>query len=592
MLRAYLARRYLKRLRAPASPAERQQAESVLASARVFLASSALIAIYLDPTAPTIYNDIAYGLLIEYLVYSVLVLALLPWRELPFVPLIFAVDVIFPSVFIFFTQGANSPFFLFFVFVLMSAAYRWGFPETVGTAGLVTLLMIFEGYLLSHAPARWDLQLQPEYELNRIIIRSAYFMILGLLVGYLAEQEKLVRAETAVITRVLAQARLEKGVRGTLQALFSEALEIFGGGRGLAIVEQRATGRVFLWHSEYRGQESSLRLSEPSPEERVRYLVSSPAHSFYAERYRAGWRVCGIDGDGLRVPIPEAWPAEGTAELHGAFSVLSVSFALGEEWLGRFLLYDCTPGVERLKEVRFAQRLMNQLGPVLYTVYLLQRLRSRAGAMERARVARELHDGAIQALISVEMQVDVLRRQAGKIADGTFSERLMAIQDLLRQQIFNLRDLMQQMKPVELKPGELLDYLADMVDRFRRDTGIAAQFVSELDEVMLPPGVSREMARIVQEALVNIRKHSNAQHVLVRFASYRGTWKLRIEDDGRGFDFSGHMSLKDLDNTHKGPQTIKERVRTLGGDLSIESLPGKGATLEITVPQKAALTYA
>ncbi len=69
-------------------------------------------------------------------------------------------------------------------------------------------------------------------------------------------------------------------------------------------------------------------------------------------------------------------------------------------------------GRNRERELRFAQNALRQVAPALYSIYLFRRLRSRAGAMERARVARELHDTAIQSLISIEMQVDVLRRRS------------------------------------------------------------------------------------------------------------------------------------------------------------------------------------
>jgi signal transduction histidine kinase len=590
---ALLSNRYLTRLRAPAGAGEEQQVESVLASARVFLASSALVAIFLDPTEPSRYTTLAYGLLIGYVLYSVLILLLLRWRPVAAIPWIVSVDILLPAIFTLFTEGPNSPFFLFFVFVLMAAAFRWGFPETIATAALVTVVMMLEAMLLSYGPREWGMHLEGEYQINRFVIRSTYLLILGLLVGYLAEEEKQTRAETAVITRILGHARLENGVRGTLQAIVQEILDIFVAARALLMVEEDGTGRIFLWHSERRpGRQNTIRLAEVASEQRPQYLVPIPVHSFYARRGERGWQVWALDPQGLRSRPPEGWSPADTPELGDSRTLLSIAFTLGEEWSGRFLVFDCSVGPEKFKEVRFLQRLLRQAGPALYTVYLLRRLRSRAGAIERARVARELHDGAIQALIAVEMQVDVLRRQAGQDTGGALAGSLTRIQELLRDQVFNLRTLMQEMKPLELKPGELLEYLADMIERFRRDTGIAARFVSDLQEVTLPPRVSRELARIVQEALVNVRKHSGAQHVLVRFGSQAGRWQISIEDDGRGFQFQGRLSLDNLEAARQGPQIIKERVRSLGGELSIESSPGRGSHLDISIPQKAQVSYA
>jgi signal transduction histidine kinase len=93
--------------------------------------------------------------------------------------------------------------------------------------------------------------------------------------------------------------------------------------------------------------------------------------------------------------------------------------------------------------------------------------------------------------------------------------------------------------------------------------------------------VHREVALIVLESLVNVRKHSGARHVMVRFAAADEGWKLSIEDDGRGFPFAGRLSHDDLDALRQGPTVIKEHVRALNGELIVDSRPGEGARLEI-----------
>jgi signal transduction histidine kinase len=208
----------------------------------------------------------------------------------------------------------------------------------------------------------------------------------------------------------------------------------------------------------------------------------------------------------------------------------------------------------------------------------------KAKAMDRALVARELHDGAIQSLIGMEVQVAVLRRQAEAVPE--MAEELGRIQQLLRQEVLNLRELMRQMKPLDLDPRRLLDFLAESVDKFRRETGISASFVSDLREISLSPRICTELARIAQEALVNVRKHSGARNVILRLSLEESGGRLVVDDDGRGFDFSGRLSQSDLDTARKGPVIIKERVRSIGGELSIESAPGRGARLEIMFPHE------
>src|SRR4029077_17677374 len=131
------------------------------------------------------------------------------------------------------------------------------------------------------------------------------------------------------------------------------------------------------------------------------------------------------------------------------------------------------------------------------------------------RVARELHDGAVQSLIAMEMQVDVVRRQSA-IDSSPVTAELGRIQGLLREEVLKLRELMQQMKSLDVDSSNFLRFLEDTGERFQRETGISALFVSVLDNLDMPQRICRELARIVQEGLVNVRKHSAARHVLVR----------------------------------------------------------------------------
>ena len=578
-----ITNRYLSRLGAPSGLEDRSRVERVLASARLVLSAAGLVAISVDSTEPTRYATLAYGVLAAYLVCSAAIWIVLRVREeyVPRFQWIHWVDVIFPVIFTLFTQGPSSPFFLFFTFTVTSTAYRWGFPETVATATGIAVLVSVEAELIEHS------LIQGGFELNRFIIRGAYLILIGLLLGFLAEEEKQVRAENAVITRVVGRARADHGLRGAMQGLLGEMMQVFGSRRVIAILQQARSKQIFLWGGEKAGAgENRIESREISREEAMRYLFPAAGPTFYAERRGEAWDALMLNAEGGRTRAEAAWRPTVPSVLEEAGSVMGIQVSLGEEWSGRVVLLEPRLSRDKLKEMRFAQRLVRQAGPAIYSVYLLRRLRSRAGALERARVARELHDGALQALIAVEMQVDVLRRQAGSGRTLDLGGALERIQQLLQDLVVDLRSLMQQMKPVELKPGQFLDFLADLINRFRRDSGIAISFVSEFEEVDLPGRVGRELVRIVQEALVNIRKHAGARSVLVRFAAQDGKWKLEIEDDGHGFDFVGRMSLGELETMHKGPAVIMERVRGIGGELSIQSLPGRGTHIEITFPQR------
>jgi signal transduction histidine kinase len=251
----------------------------------------------------------------------------------------------------------------------------------------------------------------------------------------------------------------------------------------------------------------------------------------------------------------------------------------------RLFVFDPKIGGRPETQLRFLRNLVNQAAPGVYNVYLLRRLRSRASAVERARVARELHDGAIQSLHAIGFRLYALRTQT-EMDSREKDQELLEIQQLVQREAQDIRMLIQQLKPVDPDPRRLIEFLTAMIERYHYDTGIAAKFVCDVGSVMPPARVSREVAHIVKEALANVQKHSMAHNVLVKFGLQNGSWLLTIDDDGRGFEFCGRFSHSELENTRRGPVIIKEAVRSIGGELSIDTRPGQGARLEIKIPRQ------
>jgi signal transduction histidine kinase len=592
--------RFLWRLRAPMGPGEIRRIERWLASARVFLAVSALVAIWMDP-GEIRFSLWAFALLAFYLAQGVVIIIFLRRRQQStpaFRFLVHSADIVWPAVISVFASGQNNPFFLFFVFVLAAAAYRWGLWETVGTAAAeVSLLWLqalsFHLGLMSWVaslPARYGLPLlridPNSFEPKGLFMRSIYLLVLGFLLGYLAEQQKQLRAEKAVIARTLGRARVEAGVAGTLHEVAGELLSLYRA-RTLVIASQEVSSyRVYIGELNNSANSAGFHWLDPSDSDREIYLQESPSVACHAGRNGESdsFSLLALDEEGTRIENLNPDFLNVLGRRHDFHTAIMVSFAFGQEWRGRLFLLDPKLTGETEEELRFLQELVRQVGPAVYNVLLLRRLRLRAGAVERARFARELHDGAVQSLIAVEMQVDVLRRQSATKPDVVPKE-LGRIQSLLREEVLKLRELMQQMKTLDVDSKKLLGVIHDTVERFQRETGIIARFTSDLEELDMPQPICRELARIVQEALVNVRKHSQARQVGVRLGVGETGWKIVIEDDGQGFPFAGRFSQQQLDDLGKGPLVIKERVRLIEGELTIESNPGRGSRLEITVPQ-------
>lgn len=564
--------------------------ERVLAVGRGFLATTGLAAIYLDPTEPARFATLMYGLLACYAVYSLGILGAdrlgrrFTTRN---ARVLHAVDILWASALTFFSEGPLSPFFLFFLFVLLAAAYRWGFRATVATAGVVTAIFLLQTVVAAMGPWNRTWFAGTSFDLNLVITRAAYLLLTAFLLGYLADQEKQIRAEMAATTDAMRRPSLELGLGGSVSAIARLLLRMFQA-RGIdVVIQEHESARTLMWHGERARDDGAIvpiRRIEMDQASRSAWLFAAPSRTWYSAPARSGdwrvgyaaspedWGVVAVDVD-LPVALTD------TREFR---SVMAVDVGLLEQWRGRIFLFDPADSGHLETRLNFLQSLADHVTPVLSNVLLTRRLRSRAGAAERARVARELHDGAIQTLIGIELEVEVLKRRAEREAPSHVAD-IDHIQGLVRGEVVALRELMQELRPIDLDASQQLpELLALLVERFRRDSGICARVVSEGRFGALPLRTATELVRIVQEGLVNVRKHSRARNVFVHVTEHASKWVVTIEDDGCGFDFAGRLTSGELGAGVRGPSMIRERARAIGGDVCVESTPGVGARVEVT----------
>jgi signal transduction histidine kinase len=350
------------------------------------------------------------------------------------------------------------------------------------------------------------------------------------------------------------------------------------------VIFEKEAARALKWHlekDEAGAPPGRTRRVELTTAERAAWLFDDGGRAWHATRDDAGqgqtWAtepdVWPLAPRHIQVPSP-------VLRAHAFRTITAVNLGLADEWHGRVYLFDVAPGSTLPPMLHFLEALAEHITPALTNAFLMRRLRARAGAAERARVARELHDGTIQALFGVDMKIEAIRRSLP--AQAPEAAELTDIQRLLQREVLALRELMQALRPIELDSGDQLpEALASLVERFRRDSGISARFLADGPRVSLAPARAIELVRITQEALVNVRKHSRAQNVLVRLTTGEGTCSLMIEDDGCGSGFEGRLTARELDERHVGPAMIKERARLAGAQLSVHSSPGAGTRVEV-----------
>lgn len=205
---------------------------------------------------------------------------------------------------------------------------------------------------------------------------------------------------------------------------------------------------------------------------------------------------------------------------------------------------------------------------------------------ERQRIAQELHDGVGPALASLNIRLRTVRKLLERDHHPT-AEEIEELADLTQASIQDIRRLIHDLRPTALDELGLVPALREYVSRYREEQGLeVALTLPALSPVEGPEGNERLPApletalfRIVQEALANVAKHAQARQVEVAMTRDRGEVTLRIADDGQGFDPQAPRP-----GTHMGLWSMGERVEQLGGQFEIESAPGRGTKLMVTIP--------
>src|SRR4029078_9577458 len=147
------------------------------------------------------------------------------------------------------------------------------------------------------------------------------------------------------------------------------------------------------------------------------YLFETPGAAWHAvARLLPGrktrFAAVAVDDPGRRLAVSEVVLPAGFLATHPCRRLVSASLQLSDDWKGRLFIGQPGIGIHREQNARFAMYLAKQVAPAVYTQYLVGRVRTRAEAIERSRIARELHDGVTQSLLGLEMELVVLHRRA------------------------------------------------------------------------------------------------------------------------------------------------------------------------------------
>ena len=222
----------------------------------------------------------------------------------------------------------------------------------------------------------------------------------------------------------------------------------------------------------------------------------------------------------------------------------------------------------------------DHIGAAVERAQLRQRAEETAVQEERRRLARDLHDSVTQSLHSLVLSADTANYLLGQNRPEPLRDSLGRLGESARQALKEMRLLLYELRLALLEPMNLVEVLQTRLEAVEQRAGIEARLVVD-GPADWPRAWEEELYCIAMEALNNALKHARASQVLVRLRGTQNWVELEVADNGRGFDPqqrpAGGMGL----------HTMAERARRLGGELAIESAPGAGTKVRLSVARGA-----
>jgi len=523
-----------------------QPSGRVIASGRLLLACLFLVAIWADASQSTENILPIYGLLGLYVIWAATVTLLVWndwWIDARLAGPAHVGDVAVFMLMLFSTAGYTSPYFTFFIFILLAAAIRWGWKETAVTGGAITAAYLIIGIVMGS---------EPGMEIEAFVLRTGHLLIISsILVWFGASQW-------------VPWRHLES--RGAVEGTHDGDGFIAALQAGMSAVG--ATGGVMLWRDAGGPEVEIVRISGGKatrsdvrrqtkwstlpgsllfnlPKNRVLMLGDAgrwrflPAVGNLSDSFR---KLIGV-GEGLAVPI-----ATGTIEGMAVFFEVR---ALSTDHL------DVAPRVARELAVR------------IQDATLFAAVEERSMAKARVAVARDLHDSVVQFLAGLGFRLEALSRSPeakGELAHGIadLKDTVMTEQRQLRAFIKGLRTGM----PISMH--DLTRDCSSLCKLLSRQWTIDCRCACGSETGFVPLRTQLDFQHLVREAVANAVRHGGAKHVTVAIHRDDDALNLTVTDDGRGFA---------PDKPAAPPASLNGRVREARGELKVESIEGRTSVI-------------
>jgi signal transduction histidine kinase len=549
--------------------AERRHLERQIAYARPIFLVLALVDLLERPPAERGPHAVLF--VVVYLAVSLVLALVQNIQWIGGLPLPLPVDLAALALFLVLSRSVVA-FWFVYLFVALASGIRVGTRRSILLAGIVTLALLIRTAM--NGPLAW------EQMLSWIALSTGTFAA-GAGVAFLGSRQRRHSTEQEFLAQITGQLEVDRGMAESLRLLLGELVRAFDCEQALLAYRDTDIERIFVWR--YRAGDESRLTPENVPVNRSDgFLLDQPDASVCWNQLEGAGDGFGWNRkDGRRLKDLPRLPGPMRQEL-GWRSVLGVTLDMGGQPVGRLMLGNARKRFLQ-QDLQWLERIVRHLGQPLQNLFLLRHIRAHAIEGERSRISREIHDGILQTLLSVDIQLSVLQKKVATDPEQVVGG-LTSLQQTVRSETDELRRMVTDMRPLRVQSADLVDLMRGFAERFRNESSLALDLLIDAAELQIPDRICRDIFQIYRESLHNVKKHAHASHVVVKLWQNESEVVLVVDDNGEGFSFAGRFSGDELDRLRLGPISIKERTRSVGGVLTVESTPGHGARLTVEVP--------
>ena len=525
-----------------------------MALGRLMLAVLFLLAVWSDVSPPTRSPKGIYAITAVYIFFAG-AMTLLTWsnwwRDARLAGPAHAVDIIMFTAMVLLTEGYTSPYFVFFMFVLLAAAFRWSWRATALTAMLLTLLYLVAGLIVRNTGIPFDA--------SRFVVRTGHLVILSLIVVWFGANQR--------------WAPFDFGKRELLSDPSLDESPLDAGLR-TAMDTVRARAGVFIWREHGRPAFDGLardegRVSEIHvPEESLTSAVATTPF-LYDLKHKRGLRR---DNQRNLIELP---PTEAIAELDSIKLGVREGLAIPVRTDGgEGILLLCKIAGLSTDHISLGEQMATEIAAHIQRHALLKAAAESAEARSRLSLARDLHDSVVQFLAGAAFRLEAMKRSnaTGEEVEAGLNE----LKQLMLQEQRELRSFITSLRSGPLAAySDLSKDLQALASHLSRQWDISCEFSAQAADMMIPTRLRLDTQQLMREAVANAVRHASAKSVTIELAAFSDSLALDIVNDGTDFKpRGGRIEL---------PASLKERVEQAGGTLDMAR--GMGVTkLSISLP--------